>query len=91
MGVRPGAWRFKREVSIGNLITLAAIAAPVAVWAINLDKRLTLVEGSLVVQQQTDSRQESQAQALRTEIRSELQELNRKVDRVLEGVLAGKR
>lgn len=85
------AWQFKREISIGNLITLAALAAPLAVWAINLDKRLTLVEGSLVVQQQTDSRQEAQAQASRSEIRGELQELNRKVDRVLDRVLEGTR
>lgn len=77
-------WAFKREVSIGNLLTLVALAAPLMVWAINLDKRISLVESVLVTQQRADDKQEAQALDLKREIRAELATLNAKIDRVLE-------
>lgn len=77
-------WAFKREVSVGNLLTMVALAAPLAVWAINVDRRVAMIETVLVTQQHTDERQETEAQRSRGEIRAELQALNGKVDRILE-------
>lgn len=79
-----GAWAFRREVSIGNLLTLALLAMPLMVWAISLDRRVALVETVLINQQRVDERQETDAVRSRTEIRAELQALNVKIDRILE-------
>jgi hypothetical protein len=81
---RESRWAFKREVSVGNLLTMVALAMPLAIWAINVDRRVALVETVMVSQQHVDERQEQEAQRSRSEIRSELRELNGKVDRILE-------
>lgn len=77
-------WLFRREISAGNVLTLVALAAPLMVWAVNLDKRLTLIETIIITQQREDDRQEQVSSDLRREIRGELTILNAKVDRILE-------
>ncbi len=77
-------WEFKREVSVGNMLTLVALAAPLIIWAINIDKRLTLLESLHLAQQKVDDRQEQLMLEIKREIRTELTTLNAKVDRILE-------
>lgn len=82
----PIGWAFKREVSVGNLLSIVALAAPLLVWAINIDKRLSLIETITVAQQRVDERQEMIMSEIKREIRSELALLNAKVDRIVERV-----
>ena len=79
-------WKLRKEVSLGDLIALVmAMLAVIMAW-VNLDKRLTRVEDSLVAQRTLDSRQDEEL--IRTQIRLEeqLRTVAGKLDRLIERV-----
>lgn len=77
-------WHIKKEISIDNL--LAFIAAVFAVLAAYyaMDKRVSILENDLVAQNEKDARQDSDAMRYQQRIDTSLQEMNRKLDRLIE-------
>lgn len=88
-------WHFKRELSLGDLYAVAGAAALAITSYHILERRQSLAEQSIAVQAQqitqiiasqkaVDSRQDEEA--LRTQSRMDraLEEINRKLDRLME-------
>lgn len=77
-------WHVKKEVSVGDLIAFAAAAIAVVTAYSTLDKRLTVLEDRSVAQTANDKRQDEEAVRYQARIDANLQEMNRKLDRLLE-------
>lgn len=77
-------WSIKKEISIGDAIaivvgTLAALGA----WS-NLNTRVALLEQARIEQSKNDERQDSEAARYQARIDKSLEEINRKLDRLIE-------
>lgn len=66
-------WHLDKRLNVGHILTTITIAVGVFVWASKMDSRITVLE----VQQQNTAQ-------TGIEIKSQLQELNRKLDRIIE-------
>ena len=84
-------WRLEKTISIGNLCTLVFIAIPVLTWALALDNgvRQNAQAIQYLNREQTHHagsihRLEQRMESLRLEIKSDLNQINRKLDRLME-------
>jgi len=80
----PKGWTFKREVSLGNVLTILLLATPLFIWAVNLDKHVAMQDVVIVALQRTDDRHDQQIADLKREIQAELIEISHKLDRLNE-------
>lgn len=87
-GVEKGRVKFVKEISLGNIITLVGMLAPMVVWAFSTHADVQTLKAELprieVRQKDADSRQDTAAADNKREIKAELQEINRKLDRLIE-------
>lgn len=77
-------WHLDKSFSISHLITTLMIAASVALWAMNMDKRVALLEMSVQNQNRVDEKQDRERQDLALQWRDELKGINAKLDRLIE-------
>ena len=70
-------WRIQKEISVGDIIAFVVAAGAVATAYFTLDKRLTVVE--------TLASESTRAgEVWRNEVRDELREIQRKMDKIIE-------
>lgn len=81
---RNGQWRFSREVSVTNVLSLFALVAAGFGAYYGLDKRVASTEQSIVTQKQTDDRQDAEAQRTNVQVQAALDRINTKLDRLIE-------
>ena len=81
---RNGQWRLSREISVANVITLVMIAFAVIGAYYSLSGRVTSTEQSIAAQKYTDDRQDAEAQRTDARTQSALDNINRKLDRLIE-------
>lgn len=77
-------WHLDKSFSISHLITTLMIAASVALWAMNMDKRVALLEMSVQNQTRVDEKQDRERQDQALQWRDELKGINAKLDRLIE-------
>lgn len=70
-------WRFKREISSGDLILGLSLAGAVFLWNTTIDKRVALLEAAAISQQSTDARQDREQREALREIKLDLAEIRR--------------
>ena len=87
------SWVISKEISIPHIVTLvSALCAVVVSWA-SLDKRLAVIESSLIIVTQKQQIQDADRSTIRSELRDsrnelrqDLAEVARKLDRLVEGI-----
>lgn len=77
-------WHIKKEVSLGDLIAFASAALAVVYAYTTLDKRIAILEESKLLQKANDERQDHDSMRYQQRIDGTLQEMNRKLDRLIE-------
>lgn len=80
----PQGWRFKKEVAVGDLVAFVTACIAIIVAYSTLDRRLAVLEATVVTQQERDSRQDSDSLRYQQRIDEALREVNRKLDRLIE-------
>lgn len=81
-------FRLSREVSIADLVAVVAIGLPALIWAAKMDTRMTQVETSIIANRaeriSNEKRIDGDRENLRREIKEDLAQINRKLDRLVE-------
>ena len=77
-------WHIKREVQIGHLITTLSVAFSVVWYAGKLEQRIALVEKAVLTQEKRDDSQDAANSAAIGQIRSQLDRMDSKLDRLIE-------
>lgn len=84
-----GGWHLKREVQLGHIITTCTVLFSVIWYAGKLEQRVALVEQSqmqvTLAQKERDDRQDKLASDALAMLRQQLDRLEQKLDRVIEG------
>lgn len=84
-----GGWHLKREVQLGHIITTCTVLFSVIWYAGKLEQRIALVEQSqmqvTLAQKERDDRQDKLASDALAMLRQQLDQLEHKLDRVIEG------
>lgn len=84
-----GGWHLKREVQLGHIITTCTVLFSVIWYAGELEQRIALVEQSqmqvTLAQKERDDRQDKLASDALAMLRQQLDRLEQKLDRVIEG------
>lgn len=81
-------FRLSREISIADIVAVVMIGLPALVWASKMDTRMGTVEAMVVTNRAEriagDARIDAERESLRREIKGDLAEINRKLDRLVE-------
>lgn len=80
-----GRWHLKRDVQIGHIITTCTVLFSVIWYAGQLDKRIAMIEQTVSSQRERDERQDKLAAEALSMLRQQLDRLEVKLDRVIEG------
>ena len=84
-----GGWHLKRELQLGHIITTCTVLFSVIWYAGKLEQRIALVEQSqmqvTLAQKERDDRQDKLASDALAMLRQQLDRLEQKLDRVIEG------
>lgn len=80
----PQRWRIKKEISLGDILAFVSAACAVLYAYFTLDLRITRLEDTKSVQSMTDIRQDSEALRYQARIDTQLEGINRKLDRLIE-------
>lgn len=84
-------WSFDQRINVGHLLTTIAMAASLFVYAGAIDRRIAVLEATSVHQEKRDAQQDSQTAAALllirndlTDMRGEIREATRKLERYME-------
>ena len=77
-------WKIIKEVSLGDVLAVVMAGISVVYAYSTLDKRLTVVEDRVDVQAARDDRQDSESRRYQEQITVSLQNMNDKLDRIIE-------
>jgi len=77
-------WHFKKEIQVSHLITTITIAVAAVVYAGKIEQRVALLEAAQVQQRERDERQDKATADAVALVRSDIQEVSRKLDRLIE-------
>jgi hypothetical protein len=78
-------WHVRKEVQLSHIITTLAIAIGAASYITTMDKRIALVEREVGVLHENDEAQKAVNGDAVLQVRSQLDRINAKLDRILEG------
>lgn len=82
--VEHSGWKFTKEISIGNLLTIGSLVVILIAWGNKVENRLAVLETQTVVAKETDFRHEAEAERTRQEVARQLDRLNEKIDKLLQ-------
>jgi hypothetical protein len=80
----PERWKITKEVSVADLVSVVLAFGAVFAAFNNLDKRVDGLERMAPVQAITDKKQDDDSQRYQARIDKSLDEINRKLDRLME-------
>ncbi len=80
----PPHWRFNKDISIADVISIVSAALALLYTYTTLDKRLELLERAVQTQAVNDRRQDDDAVRAQARIDAQLQQINAKLDRLVE-------
>ena len=81
-------FRLSREVSIADIVAVVVIGIPAFIWAGKMDTRIGQVEIAVIAARTEAAskalRQDTEREDLRKEVKEDLREINRKLDKIIE-------
>lgn len=77
-------WTFRRDVSVGNVITVALVIFSALAAYFSLNTRTIVLENALVSQRVIDERQDAEATRRDLQAQAQLERINSKLDRLME-------
>lgn len=78
-------WHLKKEIQLGHLITTLTVMVSAVIYVGRIDQRVAVLEAATVAQHDRDERQDRAATEERLVIRAQLDKINDKLDRLVEG------
>lgn len=79
-----GAWHLDKKVNISHIIATLMLAAAIFTWGSNIEQRVALVEATTARQEQVDTAQNAEARRYAVEVREDIRDLSRKIDKLIE-------
>jgi uncharacterized membrane protein len=83
MEIQKEPWRFKKEISLADIITIISAGAAVIYAYTTLDKRIALIEAARAVESVSDV-------AFQNRMESRINKMDEKLDRIIERQVKGK-
>lgn len=88
MAVRPQdtdtAWHLDKKVNVSHILATLTLAGAIFTWGSKIEQRIALVEASAVRQQAVDAAQDQEFRRYVVEMREEVREMSRKIDKLIE-------
>ena len=78
------AWHLDKKVNISHIIATLMLAAAIFTWGSTIEQRIALVEASATRQAQVDQAQDREFRRYVVEMRDDIRELSRKIDKLIE-------
>ena len=82
--VQASGWHLKKEFQLGHIVSSLVILVSVVLYVTTIEKRLTVVENNLASQTVRDERQDKTASEAISMVRSDIQGVSAKLDRLIE-------
>lgn len=76
--------RLDTRFNLQNALTALALAGGLFAWAMRMEARMSVVEQAQRVQCEIDKRQDMEKDRLQDTLRSDLKDMNAKLDRLIE-------
>jgi len=88
MPLRPqepeASWHLDKKVNISHIIATLMLAAAIFTWGSKIEQRIAIVEASSTRQAQVDQAQDQEFRRYVVEMRDDIHELSRKIDKLIE-------
>ena len=85
---KEGQWHLKKEVQLGHLLTSAVMLGSALIFVAGIERRLSILESqqltAVSAQRERDSQQDRQASEAVSLVRTDIQSLSLKIDRLFE-------
>ena len=78
------AWHLDKKVNLSHSVATLMLAAAIFTWGSKIEQRVALVEASAQRQEQVDVAQNAESQRYAAEMRDDIRELSRKIDKLIE-------
>lgn len=78
------AWHLDKKVNISHILATLTLAGAIFTWGSKIEQRIALVEASAVRQQAVDQAQDQEFRSSLVEMREDIRELSRKIDKLIE-------
>jgi hypothetical protein len=86
---RDNSWHLDKRLNVSHLVATATLIAGLFMWSGKIDTRIALVEQSQsqaqTAQRLIDVRQDDDMRAAVLSVKSEMRDINSKLDRLIEG------
>ena len=79
-----GAWHLDKKVNLSHIVATLMLAAAIFTWGSKIEQRIALVEDKTVRQAQIDQAQDQEFRRYVVEMREDIHELSRKMDKLIE-------
>lgn len=88
MPLRPqepeASWHLDKKVNISHILATLTLAAAIFTWGSKIEQRVALVESSTARQAQVDQAQDREFRRYVVEMREDVREMSRKIDKLIE-------
>lgn len=78
------AWHLDKKVNLSHIVATLTLAAAIFTWGSKIEQRIALVEASSTRQAQVDQAQDQEFRRSVVEMREDIRELSRKIDKLIE-------
>lgn len=77
-------WHLKKEIQLGHIITTLTVALSAVIYTQKLEQRIAIMENQMVAQRDRDERQDVTNKEMMNHLRSHLDRMELKIDRLIE-------
>lgn len=78
------SWHLDKKVNISHILATLTLAAAIFTWGSKIEQRVALVEASTARQAQVDQAQDQEFRRYVVEMRENVREMSRKIDKLIE-------
>jgi hypothetical protein len=79
-----GAWHLDKKVNISHIIATLTLAGAIFAWGSKIEQRVALMEAASHRQSQVDQAQDQEFRRYVVEMREDIRDLSRKIDKLIE-------
>lgn len=78
------SWLLDKKINLSHIVATLMLAAAIFTWGSKIEQRIALVESAAVRQQAIDQAQDQEFRRYVVEMRDDIRELSRKMDKLIE-------
>lgn len=78
------AWHLDKKVNVSHIIATLMLAGAIFAWGSKMEQRVAIVEATAQRQAQVDQSQDQEFRRYVVEMREDIRELSRKIDKLIE-------